>query len=376
MIINAPESMDFFEPVLTPLMFPDGPAKGYIIPPGYLEDNISLEHPMWDELVETIAAKKSSRVFVPELDLYPITPSVVSGIKTAYIGTSTAKSVYARNAGTPDVKYLAPSSCGITNSELAREYLKMVISKTKGKVARCPRSYNDYLDYPATLYYEGGRQRNNYAYVDISSAYWTLHRTTTIDMRFVPGRWCLTGRAQHINTSEITAYRGLRHAIPGSLSKGKMMMFHYGKPADLDFRSNLSYPGVIGYVMSVMHAIAKEVIDHFGASMILTDAYIIPQERAQELVHFLKDRWSVDAVIKASGNGTLYGMNIYQIGNYKTGHAPAFHTDAPEWTYLSDTGKQMVMKPDSKPTSNLLPIDSFWMQRERQTILNQKLGTV
>lgn len=381
-MIGAPESLDFFEPVETPLLVPDDNGtlynpKGYLIPPGYLTDNIMHPHPLWRKLVGRIEGKRQQRILVPELENCIVTAHTVSEMRLAYLSTTGSKTIYARNAGRPDCKYLPPSTGGITNNELAREYLRCCLEAKEGKIAKCPRRNESYLSLPATLYYEGGRKQGSYAYVDISSAYWTIHKTATIDMRYEPGQWVLTGGAPYRDVDEVTAYRGLRHAIPGSLKISEMQIFRYGEGQDCSFKGKFSYPGIVGYCMHVMHAIAREVIDHFGASMILTDAYIVPQDRAQELVRFLWERWGVGAVIKAQGSGALYGLNVYQVGPHpagRSGHAPVRWTTAKSWTYISEEGKEMTLVPDSSRKDNLEDVDSFWLQKQRMNLLEKGLG--
>lgn len=357
MIISPPESLDFFEPVLTPLMFNGEYAKGYLLPPDHLSRSICRQHPLWRTLVDRAESKRQHRILVPALDEEVITPSTVASIPLAYLATGGSKTVYVRNKGKLDAKYMPVSTGGVTSSELAREYIKLCLEQA-GPTLRSPKRYYQYLDIPASLYYEGGRHKGKFAYVDISSAYWTIHKTTTIDMRFTPNKVVGTGKAQYLYTDEVTNYRGLRHAIPGSLRAGKMQLCRNGKPEAVEFKGNLSYPGIIGYTMSVMHAIAREVIDHFGALMILTDAYIVPQDQGEALTEFLWERWGVVAVVKAAGEGELYELNCYQVGNHQSADAD------PSGTYRS------------RPFSNLIDINSSWMQKERRIVLNRGLGGV
>jgi hypothetical protein len=380
-IIKPPESLDFFEPVLTPLVIDGYHPKGYIVPPEYLLSNISREHPLWKNLVERITEKKQTRILVPELADHDIQPSTLKDLKTAYVSTGAgARTIYSRNVGMPDCRYMPPETGGIGNSELARMYIRLCIEEAKkeGKTGRSTRQYLPYLGWPATLFYEpgplNGRWHDDFAYVDISSAYWTLQRTSTIDMQFVPGEWVLEGRIEYRDTDEVTAYRGLRHAVPGSLRCGDMQMYRYGFPVEYDFKSNLSYPGLVGYTMYTMHCIAREVIDHFDAKMILTDAYIVPRDYADMLIDFLWERWGVNAIMKAAGPGALYGLNIYQVGAYRTGHAPVNYTSDPSWMYVSETGREMELRPDSSAKNNLLDVDSAWMCRERSKLLRKGLG--
>lgn len=380
MIIREPESPDFFEPVETPLLVPDHKGnlyhpKGYKITSEYLLSNLTRPHPLWAELAGRVAAKKQDRILVPELEYTVLAGDVLAGTRLAYVGT-TGKSVYSRVQGRRDCRYLPPSSGGITDSELGREYLKLCLEqgKKQGKLIRATKDHANYLGWGAPLFYEGGRHRGSFAYIDLSSAYWSIHRTSTVDMRFDPARWVATGQAEYLDTDEVTSYRGLRHTIPGSLKISGMRLYRYGKQAECDFRSNLYYPDIVGYTMYVMHCIAREVIDNFGALSVLTDAYIVPAERADELVEFLWERWGVRGVVKAAAHGALYGLNCYQIGGTRSGHAPVSWTEASSWTYTAESGRVMTMKLNDRPVDKLLHVDSSWMRKEREILLARGLG--
>lgn len=380
-IIFQPESMDFFEPVETPLILLDGShPKGYLVPSDYLRDNIVHDHPLWRTLVERIAVKKQQRILIPELEYEDITSQMLTDIRLAYLGSTSGNTVYIRNTGRPDCKYLPPSSGGVTNNELAREYLRLCLEEgaKKGQVLRCPKRHEKYLEIPPALYYEpgplDGRHHDDFAYVDIREAYWTLHRTATIDMRYEPDGHVMMGKVPYLDTAEVTSFRQLRHAIPGNLRCGQMQIARHGQFSLCDFKGRLNYPGIIGYVMHVMHAIAREVIDNFSAAMVLTDAYIVPQDRAELLREFLWERWAVNSVIKSQGPGSLYGLNVYQVEAYRSGHAPVKFTTEREWTYRSEEGRERVLQPDASPISTLADLDTSWLLKQRKIILQQGLG--
>lgn len=379
-IIHPPLSMDLFEPVKTPLILPDGSnPKGYLVPPDYMMDNLVRPHDLWETLVERISEKRQQRILVPELEYEDITSQMLGDIRLAYLGTTTGNTIYVRNQGRPDCKYLPPASGGVTNNELAREYLKYCLEegqRTGGQILRCPKSHDRYLDILPTLYYEGGRHNGEYAYVDISSAYWTLCKTSTIDMRYEPGHHVLTGKAPFLDADEVTVYRQLRHAIPGNLKCGDMQVSRYGELSTCDFRSRLGYPSLVGYIMHTMHAIAREVIDHFGALMILTDAYIVPRDYASSLIDFLYERWGLQSIIKSEGEGSLYQLGVYQVGSKRSTNAPVRRTQAKEWDYRSESGTVIHHVCDSSPFSSLVDLDTFWLRQERRIILKQGLGGV
>lgn len=378
--------MDLFEPVLTPLLIPDGrggryQAKGYKVPSEYLIDNISLNHPLWKKLIGTIASKTQDRILVPELEDIPIDSVMISDIKIAYLGVSSgAKTIFSQRVGQPDARYMPPSSGGLGNTELSRTYVRYCLSQARedGKVGRGFRRHDHFFQIPPPLFFEpgpiDGRHHGCFAYVDLASAYWSIHQKSTIDMKFNPGSWALGGRAFYLDVDEVTAYRQIRRIIPGLLRSGSCYRYKHGKPSDVAFRGDLCYPEITGYTMYTMHAIAQEVVDNFGALMVMTDGYIIPEERAEELVEFLWERWGMRGVIKARGEGALYSMNVYQVGIKHTIHAPATWTDAKEWTFVNEKGTMGRMRPVSNPKNNLLAVDSGWMNKRNRMFREHSYG--
>ncbi len=382
MITYPPLSMDLFEPVETPLLVPDAHGsmyhpKGYLIPPEYLLANLRRNREPWIQLVSEIAEKKSQRIFVPELEYTEIVPDMLRDIKRAFLGTHESTTIYAQNRGKPDCKYMAPSTGGITKSELARQYIRACLrdARKTRQVLRCPGWYKEYLKIPPPLYYAGGRHRGDYAYVDIREAHWSIHKTSTIDMRYIHGMQTATGNAPYLNTAEVTDFRELRHAIPGSLATGSMREAHFGDSVRREFKGDLFFPGLTGYTFSVLHAVAREAIDNFGALMVLTDAVILPQNRALDYVDFLQGYWGLTSVVKYEGPGALYQQGVYQVGRKSTVNAPRRWTDAPRWEYTSEGGSVREHVCNSTPFSNLLDIDTFWLRKQRKTLLDRNLGT-
>lgn len=381
MIIHRPESMDLFEPVETPLWVPDDRGrpynpKGYIIPPEYLLGNLKHPHPLWRKLAENAVAKKMTRIFVPELDSILVTPEVVSDLRLAYLGES-GRSIYSMNRG-PDCKYMAPSTGGLPDGELGKEYLKACMKAADGKVYRGSRRYKGYLDILPARYYEPGpyrgRHRGNFAYIDLSSAYWTIQQTATIDMAFIPGRWLGLGRGTFRDVEEVTRYRDLRHIVPGLLRSGSIEKYVYGRVVNREMAGEYYHPEIHGYTMHIMHAIARHMIDHFDAKMILVDAFIIPEENTEAAMEFLPDVWGVRGVVKGRGEGSLYGQNIYSLPGKSTKHAPSLWTTAHSWKYASPDGRIITITPDSSRVNDLIKTDIAWLHNRRAWVISKGLG--
>lgn len=336
---------------------------------------MTTEHPLWPYLTERIMAKNQIRILRPELETQPITSEMLADFPTAYAGH---KSIYARFKGRPDERHMAPSVAPIPTTELGRTYIRACLAAA-GR--RAPgwgfEEERVSLTWDAPHYYEpgplDGRHRGHYAYVDLTSAYWTLHSTTTMDMTFIPGRMCGTGVAPYYDIDAVSADRRLRHVIPGSAQMSSTSWYTYGQLKVSNQLGGLAAPGLHGYVMYTMHCIAREVIDHFGAVMVLTDAYVVPEDRADLLIEFLRERWCIGAKIKGRGESALYGRDRYQVGDHKSRNAPAQWTSAPTVTYKNEGGRQTTEPIDSNPVDTIMEVDTSWLHKRRTRILKRQL---
>lgn len=367
-MIIYPPFMDSCEPVQTPLWFFDDEgheyqAKGYRVTPEYMIKNIARPHPMWERLVGKISEKNQDRVLVPELEEQEPVGETVRDLSFCYLGN---KSVYAVNRKRKDVRYMPPSWGGISVSELGRTYLYDCHDQAEDKPLRNRREYNRYCDIKSTWWYPGGRHRGEYAYVDISQAYWSILKHSTMDLWFEPGKYLSQHFVPFRDIEEVTDFRGLRHVIPGSLHIRETQVSRKGQIELRAIKSSLWYPATYGYTMHVMNAVAREVIDNFGAMMVLSDAYIVPVEMAQLVVEFLQERWGLTGVVKGSGSGALYGQNCYRLPGKASADAPVRWTTAKKWTYITESGTEMVKIADEKPFSTLIPVEHAWLQHEHE----------
>lgn len=365
-------SVDNLEPVLTPLWFPDEhghqqQAKGYVVPDEFILDNISRDHPMWSRLVTRIISKGQTRVLVPALDNDAPDDDTVRDLKYCFLGDHSVYEV--RGKG---FRYMPVSWNGIGNSELARTYLQDCLDRADGQVLRNPRRYAEYAGIVPPQFYVGGRHHDDMAYIDLSQAYWTIQKNMTLDMRFEVGSHILLGHVPFRDIGEVTAYRGLRHGIPGSTHVKTAKTFRFGELHEMEIRTgggkSLWFPGLYGFTQHVMHSVAHHMVDQFQAWMVLVDGYIIPARFAEAAQEFLLDYWGLCSVVKGIGEGAVYGQGCYRVGGKGSQDSPQSWTLKRRWEYRSKEGVVHEMIADERPVNKLVVTDGMWLHQELRAL--------
>lgn len=362
-------SVDNLEPVLTPLWFAGEQVKGYVVPDDLILANISRDHPLWSRLVTRIISKGQTRVLVPALDDDAPDDEAVRDLRYCFLGEQSVYEV--RGKG---FRYMPVSWNGIGNSELARAYLHDCLDQAEGQILRNPRSYNDYADIVPPQFYVGGRHRGEMAYIDLSEAYWSIQKNMTLDMRFEPGNHILLGHVPFRDVEEVTVYRGLRHAVPGSTHVKKAKTCRFGDMSEVEIRPGRNttwFPGLYGFTQHVMHSVGHHMIDQFGAWMVLVDGYIIPAEYAELAQEFLLDYWGLRSVVKGIGEGAVYGQGCYRVGGKGSQDAPLSWTGRRRWEYRSREGTVHEKVADERPVDKLIATDSMWLHQELRVMGGQ-----
>jgi hypothetical protein len=153
------------------------------------------------------------------------------------------------------------------------------------------------------------------AYVDLRAAYWQLYRLTTLDLFFSPAPPILAlGRLAFLDSEELGADKDLRNAVVGSIRvRHYRVMGAAGERRCPLFNAVLA-PGLWGYMMYTLHAVAAEVRAHFQAVYVCCDGYIVPAALADPLIAWLRQEWALEASVRARGPGVVYGLGSYIIG--------------------------------------------------------------
>ena len=212
-----------------------------------------------------------------------------------------------------------------TPGELARTWLKQTAADHQRRtLAPTLTDQDGMLKIPPALYFTPTHGRDGeWVMLDVRACYWTLYSRLPLDsvFRFRPGRAPLFARGtvtiSDRDRRQVGADKLIRNAAWGILRSSGIRWFLNGKAQQAQAPNRLGTPMVVGAVMAAVHAAAREAIDA-GAVCWLTDAAICRPDRVDAIRDLLRDRWGLDAVVKASGAGRLYGCGDYRIGPVET----------------------------------------------------------
>lgn len=222
-----------------------------------------------------------------------------------------------------------------TIDELSRKWLTRHVTRSSPfRAGAYTASY--LLELPSPIFYVGGRiESDDLAYVDLSSAYWQIYSGTTYDpgiairdheILILPGRIDL-------DAEEMDWFRDDKRARNGVIGMARMRwrtVARFGRMERTQASAPTQSPGLWGYVALVLGAVALEARDQFGAVAVLTDGYVVPGHRAEELIRYLHERWHLDARVAGRGPSILMAHGRYRIGKKKSarlGRIPGDHFD-------------------------------------------------
>lgn len=390
------ETFAFRAPVETPLLTADRngnlvPIIGYEVKPHAVMELIAHETPTVRLLYQDrlFPGERGYRRFVcpflkEQITAIPL-ETALQNAPNAYSGLTDITSIAVDGEGIRAKFVDGAMPLGVTPGEMARAYFKRIKAaglaghKVDGmdsarigyrREARrfLPPSLGGEVSAP--FYFRpgphGGRWRGRFAYIDLSAAYWMLMHVLTLDPVFRPEeRYLAHGIIPFYDVDDITPHKPMRVGMFGCMSSEKIARYRHGKGGEFHLGRGAVWlaPDLVGAVMYWMHAIAAEIIDTFGAIMVLTDAYIVPEEVAQDVLDFLATRWHMPAKLEGHGDSGIYAWGCYQVGSHKSRHAPA------SWTKKL-SGVNAV--PDPEPVDNILPDVrgiSGWLQERREQFL-------
>lgn len=242
-------------------------------------------------------------------------------IPLAYWGTHSLTDVTAQR------KYLDKCAWPVGDAELARQYLAQLVQEQapfdggEGMASRrVPWQKRALPMFQITppLYFKRPVD-GDLAYVDIHAAYHTLYSPATLDLDFDIERGTLAlGRLNFLSAHEIGQEKGIRNSLVGITRALTMQQVRFGIAQTRRTHNRFLAPGLWGYLMHTMHAIARQAVRDFGAVYVHTDGYIVPRPAAEPLITHLRDRWLMDAGIRHAGQGRVRACGAYRIGGHGT----------------------------------------------------------
>lgn len=171
------------------------------------------------------------------------------------------------------------------------------------------------------VHWAGGTRRENvgrWAVVDLDGAYWQIAAAATADMsvRLVPGGGVRVGygRMEWPRAEEVAELdKAARLAVTGYLHREVVQFWRYGRLVTAPASPKLKGPDCIAYIMLTLQSVASEAVEQWGARMVLTDSYTVPDDRAEAFVSWLEDRWNLRGTVRARGHGALYNLAWYEL---------------------------------------------------------------
>jgi hypothetical protein len=281
---------------------------GLVVPPVML----------WDELTarvqENVERTQFERIPISDAPLHYFQEHFQESDHTFNLGT------FHITDKTDKIKYL--HMWPYTAGEYVHEYLTLCEELT-GRQMKWVPTVSDYGK--AALFFRGP-SRGTYAYVDITSCYFSLYRYCAFDARYRRDKCQYSqGNVLLWRPDEYGMHKLIRNMTFGMMRKSKGVAWKNGKYTLSNSHSRYYRPDVTGYVLDTVQAIAQESLQLFDLHMWLTDAAILPIEQAKEFQIYLQTEWSLSSTIKGLGPAGLFSSNCFQVGSLITEQLKGFH---------------------------------------------------
>lgn len=176
---------------------------------------------------------------------------------------------------------------------------------------------------PPALYFQPGPTPGDWAYLDIAACYGTLLGHWPLDTRYVQALDVKAGAHLYrpagptLPTGDLIACKDLRLAVWGTLRGGLVQWRSPKGWGSTHMADRLTRPGLTGLVLVAVHEIAWRAVHDFGAREWLTDAAILPLNRAFGFLDYLRG-WGLRARIKGVGATELTGLAAYRVGDKRS----------------------------------------------------------
>lgn len=214
-------------------------------------------------------------------------------------------------------KYVVFNEYPVPNGELAREYVKQCWEASCwGGVPpdKSPRkARHPYWNRRAPLYCRPVRHRS-LAYVDIHHAYWSIVEPYCLDHVLSTSGNTVAGVVPFLYPREVDRDRRLRHAVVGTLFSHQLSWLAWGEWKTVPLASPTSNPSLARITFDTMHAVCRDVREHFETFAWLTDACIVARKDGPAVVEMLRERWALSSRVVAEGMGAVWAPSTYRVG--------------------------------------------------------------
>lgn len=162
------------------------------------------------------------------------------------------------------------------------------------------------------------------AVVDIDQAYFQLYRQATLDLAYSGRGSPRQGRIRFLGADELAGEKAARNAVIGAIRAEWRTIAVMGRITRERIAASMRRPALWGYIMSVLHGIAGEMIEHFGALSVCVDGYVLGHhDLAEDAVAWLRSTWGLQASIRCRGEGILTGPSEWRIADVESGYPSA-----------------------------------------------------
>lgn len=159
------------------------------------------------------------------------------------------------------------------------------------------------------MYTEPGRYREDMAYLDLRSAYWSLVQTVGWDVDYFPG---IIARRNGVSDFPFGANRLARNSLVSLGLPSTGYLYKDGRLIAVPHSWKVNI-GLWTCIQDILHGIADDMIKRAGAVYVNTDGYIVPAH-ALDVAYGIADEWGLPLREKHRGRATVYGVGAYSIG--------------------------------------------------------------
>jgi hypothetical protein len=194
-----------------------------------------------------------------------------------------------------------------TNTAHARDYLISCYGRR-----RCKKEQREALNtWKMPLYCRPCIVRDA-TYVDIKSAWYAIMMRVGWDVEFWPNRWL--GRGTPPYDFPLPDNKIARSALVSVARSSKIPTWEKGKIVYKPMYNAVENTHVYGLIACVLNGIASVAVDLFNAVYVASDGYIVPSNRAADLITYISD-WGLIARAKAKGPAIVGGVGAYWVGD-------------------------------------------------------------
>jgi hypothetical protein len=184
---------------------------------------------------------------------------------------------------------------GMWEGELRRPYVSACMGGVRSLWSRTDEdAMREIVGIEIPHYCRGGEPDEPMVGIDLNNAYFSIaqHFSTQVEYRADSGLWTPAGNPWQ-DIAELNRHKQLRTVICSRGWRTKTTsIWRHGEAVER--RNAVHYqPQAWRLLSDYLHAIAQEAIGLFGAWAVLTDEYLVPASRGDELRVFLAQRWGL-----------------------------------------------------------------------------------